>query len=174
MQDFKHQSTLSFLQTGLSILEVLSVIMAASAVAGVADPHTPLPPNAPPPSSVGLRSSAKQRLPHLEPPTAKSEGEHLQNKLALPPTRSERGSDFLPPELLQTLKEQQRRRASVGAEPALREGNQPPPPPSISKRAQSPKKDGEVCYTSLSPTLQYHLYDTSSSPVYSASCAATG
>ena len=123
--------------------------MAASLVAGPADcaplpssPHnsdpslSPLPPNPPPPSTRGRNPPAMQILPHLEPPMRKSGGGHEQNSLANPTNQS---SDFLPPEMLLTLKQQHSRKITFDPEVTDCGGNTLTP----KGAQQSPKKDAK-------------------------------
>ena len=124
--------------------------MAASLVAGPADcvplpssPHrsdpslSPLPPNPPPPPTREQKSPSAYILPNLKSPTRISEGGHEQNSPAKAPDESQRPPDYLPPEMLLTLKQQHSKKVSFNSEVAVCEGST-----LTSKEAQlSPKKD---------------------------------
>ena len=135
------------------------------AASSVAEPATCLPlpdspssqsPPPPPPTASGLE---------LQDPLS-SDREHEQLGVLLSPNKSQRTPDFLPPRMLQALKQQQQQQLQWDKEQST----------SPRRLQQSPKKDSEVCFVrssfllftifSPSPTVFIFSFSFSSSVVY--------
>lgn len=127
------------LRIAKSQLKNFRVEMAASSVAGPATSF-PLSPNSDSPAS-----SSSPQPPQPPPPTTSSSQKpsslqethsDVEREQLLSPSKSQRAPDFLPPQILQALKQQQQQRK--------RETTTQPTSPR--RLQQSPKKENEVCF----------------------------